>query len=143
MFEAPRIITPPRRLFVTGKRGESAEAKDSRERSLPAVSDGRSRILHFGAPSWNSWLRILTCHLLPPVLPELLALAGVSVSMAVGATIPVEALCDSPGLGQLVWQSAMARDLPVLINLTLAITAVTLLANLVADTARASREAAA
>jgi len=76
-----------------------------------------------------------------PVLPELLALAGVSISMAVGASIPVEALCDSPGVGQLIWQAAQARDLPVLINVTLLITALTVTANLMADTARAAREA--
>ncbi len=46
--------------------------------------------------------RILWLHVLAPVVPELAALAGVSVSMAVGAAIPVEALCDSPGVGQLV-----------------------------------------
>jgi ABC-type dipeptide/oligopeptide/nickel transport system permease component len=61
--------------------------------------------------------------------------------MAVGATIPVEALCDSPGVGQLVWQAAMARDLPVLVNVTLLIAGLTVAANLAADTARATREA--
>ena len=73
-------------------------------------------------------------------LPDLLALAGVSVSMAVGATIPVEALCDSPGVGHLLWQAALSRDVPVLVNVTLLITALTAGANLLADTARAARE---
>lgn len=80
--------------------------------------------------------RILTRHVAAAVLPELLALAGVSVSMAVGATVPVEALCDSPGVGQLVWQSALSRDLPVLVNLSLLIAAVTVVANLAADSVR-------
>ncbi len=86
-------------------------------------------------------LRVIARHLVAPVLPELLALAGVSISMAVGATIPVEALCDSPGVGQLIWQAAQARDLPVLVNVTLLIAAITVIANLIADTARAAREA--
>ena len=86
-------------------------------------------------------LRILAYQVVAPVLPELLGLAGISVSMAVGATIPVEALCDSPGVGQLVWQAAMARDLPVLVNVTLLIAGLTVAANLAADTARAAREA--
>jgi len=85
-------------------------------------------------------LRILAFQVVAPVLPELLGLAGVSVSMAVGATIPVEALCDSPGVGQLLWQAALARDLPVLVNVTLLIAALTIAANLAADTARAARE---
>ena len=85
-------------------------------------------------------VRILACHAAPPVLPELLALGGISVSMALGSMVPVEALCDSPGVGQLVWQAAMARDLPVLVNVTLLLAACTIAANLLADTARSARE---
>jgi ABC-type dipeptide/oligopeptide/nickel transport system permease component len=81
-------------------------------------------------------LRIIAAHLLVPVAPELIALAGVSVSMAVGAAVPVEVLCDSPGVGQLIWQAAMARDLAVLVNVTLLIVALTLSANLLADAGR-------
>ena len=75
-------------------------------------------------------------HLCLPAAPELLALAGISVSVAVGAVVPVEALCDSAGIGQLVWQAAMARDLPVLVPLTMLAAAVTCAANLCADAAR-------
>jgi peptide/nickel transport system permease protein len=57
------------------------------------------------------------------------ALAGVSVSLAVGAAIPVEALCGLAGVGQLAWQAALARDLPLLMNITIVVTLVTLLAN--------------
>ena len=84
--------------------------------------------------------RILTSHVAVPLLPELLSLGGVSVSMAVGATIPVEALCDSPGVGQLVWQAALGRDLPVIVNITLLITAVTAAANLATDLLRTLRQ---
>jgi ABC-type dipeptide/oligopeptide/nickel transport system permease component len=65
-----------------------------------------------------------------------LALGAVSVSMALGAAIPVEALCDSPGVGQLVWKAALARDLPVLVNVTILIATVTAVANLLADALR-------
>jgi peptide/nickel transport system permease protein len=77
--------------------------------------------------------RILFCHVVPVAAPHLLALAGVSVSMAIGATIPVEALCGLPGIGQLAWQAALARDLPLLVNITILVTVVTLLANSSAD----------
>lgn len=77
--------------------------------------------------------RIIFWHVVPVVTPQLLALAGVSVSMAIGAAIPVEALCGLPGIGQLAWQSAMARDLPLLVNITILVTLVTLLANSSAD----------
>jgi peptide/nickel transport system permease protein len=77
--------------------------------------------------------RILFWHAAPVVAPQLLAVAGVSVSMAVGAAIPVEALCGLAGIGQLAWQAALARDLPLLVNITVLVTLVTLLANSSAD----------
>ncbi len=77
--------------------------------------------------------RILFWHVVPVVTPQLLAVAGVSMSMAVGAAIPVEALCGLAGIGQLAWQAALARDLPLLVNITILVTIVTLLANSGAD----------
>jgi peptide/nickel transport system permease protein len=77
--------------------------------------------------------RILFWHVVPVVIPQLLAVAGVSVSMAVGAAIPVEALCGLAGIGQLAWLAALARDLPLLVNITVLVTLVTLLANSGAD----------
>lgn len=74
-------------------------------------------------------LRIVCCHVLPVAGPQLLALAGVSVSLAFAAAIPVEALCDLPGIGQLAWQAALGRDLVVLVDLTMIVTLVTMLAN--------------
>ena len=73
--------------------------------------------------------RVLLWHVLPPAAPQLFALLGVSVSMALGAAIPIEAIAGIPGIGQLAWQAALGRDLPLLVNLTLIVTAVTLLAN--------------
>lgn len=82
-----------------------------------------------------SELRILFWHVVPVAGPQLLAVAGVSVSIAVGAAIPVEALCGLAGVGQLAWQAALARDLPLLMNITIFVTLVTLLANSGADIA--------
>jgi peptide/nickel transport system permease protein len=80
-----------------------------------------------------SELRVLFWHVVPVVAPQLLAVAGVSVSIAVGAAIPVEALCGFAGVGQLAWQAALSRDLPLLMNITVLVTLVTLLANSGAD----------
>jgi peptide/nickel transport system permease protein len=74
-------------------------------------------------------LRTVVRHILLPIAPQLLALAGVSVSLALTAAIPVEALCDLPGIGQLAWKAALGRDLYLLINLTMIVTLVTSLAN--------------
>jgi peptide/nickel transport system permease protein len=93
--------------------------------SLPHIITARAKGLGEG--------RILFWHVVPSVAPQLLAVAGVSVSMAVGAAIPVEALCGIAGVGQLAWQAALARDLPLLVNITILVTLVTLLANSGAD----------
>jgi peptide/nickel transport system permease protein len=78
-------------------------------------------------------LRIMTSHILPVIAPQLLALAGVTVSVAFAAAIPVEVICDLPGIGQLAWKAAIGRDLPLLVTLTLIVTSVTLMANAAAD----------
>lgn len=78
-------------------------------------------------------IRILACHVLPVAGPQMIALAGVTVSIALGASIPVESLCGLPGIGQLAWQAALSRDLPLLVNLSVLVTLVTLLANSGAD----------
>jgi len=93
--------------------------------SLPHIVTARAKGL--------SELRILFWHVVPSAGPQLLALAGVSVSLAIGAAIPVEALCGLAGIGQLAWQAALARDLPLLMNITVLVTLVTLLANSSAD----------
>jgi len=80
-----------------------------------------------------SGLRILGWHVLPNLAAPMLALAGVTVSLALGAAIPVEVVCDYPGLGQLAWRSALARDVPVLVNLTLIIALITVAANSFSD----------
>jgi peptide/nickel transport system permease protein len=97
----------------------------SKAYSLPHIITARAKGL--------SELRILCWHVVPVAGPQLLAVAGVSVSIAVGAAIPVEALCGLAGVGQLAWQAALARDLPLLTNLTILVTLVTLLANSGAD----------
>jgi peptide/nickel transport system permease protein len=100
----------------------------AKAQSMPHIITARAKGL--------SRLHILFWHVIPVVLPQMLALAGVSVSIAIGAAIPVEALCGLAGVGQLAWQAALARDLPLLVNITILVTLVTLLANFSADVLR-------
>jgi len=93
--------------------------------SLPHICTARAKGL---GP-----FRILLFHVLPIIAPQMLALAGVSVSIAIGAAIPIETLCGLAGVGQLAWQAALGRDLPLLVNITVLVTLVTLLANSSAD----------
>jgi len=93
----------------------------------PYVLAARARGLGSGAIFWR--------HVLPVAAPPLLALLGVSFAIAFGAAIPIEALCDSPGLGQLAWHAALSRDLPLIVNVTLVVCLVMLAANSLADLA--------
>jgi ABC-type dipeptide/oligopeptide/nickel transport system permease component len=79
--------------------------------------------------------KILMAHVFPAIAPQLLALAAASVAMAIGAAIPIEAICDVPGLGRLAWNAAMARDLPLLVNLTMLVAVATTLATAVSEMA--------
>jgi len=115
---AVALIVFPRVYRYTRNLLEKAQA-------LPHIITARAKGL--------TELRILFWHVVPVVGPQLLAVAGVSVSIAIGAAIPVEALCGLAGIGQLAWQAALARDLPLLMNLTILVTLVTLLANSGAD----------
>jgi peptide/nickel transport system permease protein len=61
-------------------------------------------------------------YVLLPAAGQLTALAGVALVLAFGVLIPMEALCDVPGIGWLTWKAAVARDLPLLCGLALIIT---------------------
>src|SRR5579863_4435812 len=88
-------------------------------------------------------LQIFFRHVLPPAAPGLVALLGVSVSIAFGAALPIEALCDSAGVGQLAWNAALNRDMPLLTSLTLVVTLITIACNsFAADAANLFKRAA-
>jgi peptide/nickel transport system permease protein len=95
---------------------------------LPHILTARAK----GAGRW----RILAWHVAPTALPQLLALVGVSISIVIGVLLPIEVICDVPGVGQLAWQAAESRDLPLLVNLTLVVAFVTVCATMLSDAAR-------
>jgi peptide/nickel transport system permease protein len=108
-----------------------ARAILSRTAAAPHVLMARAK----GVPP----LRLLWAHLVRPSAAAILALLGVSVSVAFGAAIPIEVLCDSPGLGQLAWQAALKRDLALLIDITLVVSLLAGVSGLAADLPRPSR----
>jgi peptide/nickel transport system permease protein len=64
-------------------------------------------------------LHLVRAHILPNVASQLLALATLSIVTALSALVPVEVIFSVPGLGQLAWNAAMNRDLPVLLAVTM------------------------
>jgi len=97
----------------------------ARGAAMPHVLAARARGVGEG--------RVLFRHVLPVTARQIVALAGVSVCMAMAACIPVEVLCDLPGVGQLAWKAALGRDLPLLVMLTMLVTLATLAANTAAE----------
>jgi peptide/nickel transport system permease protein len=95
---------------------------------MPHVLTARAK----GAGPW----RVLAWHVAPIALPQLIALVGVSISIGIGVLLPIEVVSDVAGIGQLAWQAAEARDLPLLVNLTMVVTFVTVCSTLISDAAQ-------
>ena len=74
--------------------------------------------------------RILIAHILPCIASELGALASLSIVTALSALVPVEVIFNVPGLGQLAWNAAINRDLPVLLAATMIMAVVVTLAGI-------------
>jgi peptide/nickel transport system permease protein len=77
---------------------------------------------------------VIVRHVLLRAAPTVLSLLGISISIALGAAVPVEVFCDLPGIGQLLWEAALSRDLPLIVALTAVVAFVTISANAVAET---------
>ena len=86
-----------------------------------------------GVPPW----RILLVHIFPVSLPTLAAFCGALVPVTLSAAVPVEVAADIPGLGQLAWKATIGRDVPLLLAVTLVITATSVIANAAAQVASA------
>jgi peptide/nickel transport system permease protein len=61
---------------------------------------------------------LVRMHILPNVVPQLCALATLSIVTALGVLVPIEVIFTVPGVGQLAWSAVMNRDLPVLVAIT-------------------------
>ena len=99
-------------------------------RAMPHVFQAQARGVGTAA--------ILFRHVVPVALPQLGSLAAISVSLALGAAIRLEVLCDQPGIGQLAWQAALGRDLPLLVGLTLVMALVVMSVNTISDIANSA-----
>ena len=80
-------------------------------------------------------MRFLGRYVVWPAGPSLLAILGLSVNAAFGGAILLETICDLPGVGQLALQAALARDLPLLVGMTLLVGVLTVSANAITDLA--------
>jgi peptide/nickel transport system permease protein len=77
--------------------------------------------------------RLIAAHILPALAPQLAALASLSIVTALSALVPVEVIFNVPGLGQLAWNAALNRDLPVLLAVTMIMALAVTLAGMASD----------
>jgi peptide/nickel transport system permease protein len=77
--------------------------------------------------------RVLFGHVLRNSVGPIISLMPTLLPALLSASLVVEAVFNSPGLGLLVWNSAQTRDYPVLLGATLVVSVITVLASLVAD----------
>jgi peptide/nickel transport system permease protein len=80
-----------------------------------------------------SFWAILARHAAPNAARPLITQIGVSLPGLFAASVAVESVFSYPGLGWLLWRSALARDYPVLIGIVLIIGVLTVIGNLIAD----------
>jgi peptide/nickel transport system permease protein len=76
---------------------------------------------------------ILFVHVLRNALRPLVTMLGLSFPYIFTGGVIVESVFNYPGLGWLLWRSALGRDYPVLIAIVLLIGLLTVLGNLLAD----------
>lgn len=76
---------------------------------------------------------MLRHHALPNATLPLVTITAINLSFVVGGAIQTETVFSWPGVGRLMFDALLTRDYPILQGCFLIITAVALVANLVAD----------
>jgi peptide/nickel transport system permease protein len=77
--------------------------------------------------------RILWVHTLRPALLPVVTLLGLSVPLLVSGSVVIETIFSWPGMGQVMWRAAQARDVPLVLGVTLVGAIAVILGNLLAD----------
>jgi len=77
--------------------------------------------------------RVLLRHVLPNALRPLVGWAGAALPGVLAGAVVVESVFDYPGLGWLLWRSAVGRDYPVLVGVVLILGVAAIVGNFLAD----------
>lgn len=78
-------------------------------------------------------MRIALRHVLRNALLPVVTLIGLQLGTALGGAVVIEAVFNWPGIGTLVFDAVMSRNLPVVMGVLLFSSVVVILANLVVD----------
>jgi peptide/nickel transport system permease protein len=77
--------------------------------------------------------RILWVHTLRPSLLPVATLIGLSIPFLVSGSVVVESIFSWPGMGRILWLAAQARDVPLVLGVTLVGALAVVFGNLLAD----------
>jgi peptide/nickel transport system permease protein len=77
--------------------------------------------------------RLLLVHALRPALLPVITLLGLALPVLVSGSVVIETIFSWPGMGQVAFNAARARDIPLILGVTLIGAAAVVLGNLVAD----------
>jgi len=76
---------------------------------------------------------ILRKYILPNLYPPIITILGLSLPGLIGGSVILESIFSINGMGLLFFQSAMARDYPVIMGILIISAFLTLLGNIIAD----------
>jgi peptide/nickel transport system permease protein len=97
------------------------------------IETGTSRFVLAARARGLSERRILWVHSLRPALLPMATLIGLSVPFLVSGSVVVESVFSWPGMGRVLWLSAQARDVPLVLGVTIVGAVAVVLGNLLAD----------
>jgi peptide/nickel transport system permease protein len=112
-------------LFVTPWLARIFAQGVHEEFSRDYVRTARARGVGFGS--------ILLRHVTPNAIRPMVTMLGLSLPAIFSGNVVVESVFDYPGIGWLLWRSAVAHDYPVLVGIVLVLGVATMLGNLAAD----------
>ncbi len=82
-----------------------------------------------GLPEW----RLVWVHALRPALLPVVTLFGLALPVLVSGSVVVETIFSWPGMGQVAYNAARARDIPLILGATLVGAVAVILGNLLSD----------
>jgi peptide/nickel transport system permease protein len=77
--------------------------------------------------------RLLLVHALRPALLPVVTLFGLALPVLVSGSVVIETIFSWPGMGQVAFNAARARDIPLILGATLIGAAAVVMGNLIAD----------
>jgi peptide/nickel transport system permease protein len=134
MPPALRLVDLVRHLILPalslGVVGAAATARYLRSSMLEARA---SRFVLAARARGLSERRILWVHTLRPALLPLVTVIGLSLPLLVSGSVVIESIFSWPGMGSVLWRSAQARDVPLIMGVTIVGALAVIVGNLVAD----------